>query len=338
LPEGFYHGLASPFCDRQEPAFPSAGVKTNQAALQLFAGSMATCLASGLPPQKALELSGSRVQSEALRETVRTAAAGCAQGLPISEALAPGANNFPRHFLPVVHAGEVSGHQAEAFQLLYQHSVRIAPTLRVVRNTWLYPLICIVFGWIIRTGCYLYFGKYLAAWQFVESTFGTALLLALAGWMLFQLPVIKKTLDALFLQIPILRETQIRMTVVLFFSTFRLAYEAGGLPVVRMFDLALATVGNEVLREDLEKAREVLTQGGTIGAAFDQPDLLEDDFKSLISTGSLSGKLDECFTHIVEQATWQLELTLQAFNQIFQRVIAFSVVMSIVETVFICLQ
>jgi len=297
---------------------------------------MAACLASGLPAPKALELSGAR--TPAFQETVRAAVKQCDQGLTISEALAPQAKNFPRYFLPVVHAGEVSGRQAEAFQLLYQHCVRIGPSLLVMRNTWLYPLVCIVFGWIIRTGCYVCFGKYQAAWQFVETTFGTALLLVLAGWLLFKLASVKNALDFTLMQIPILRETQIRLTVVLFFSTFRMAYEGGGLGVVRMFDLALATVGNDTLRQDLLKAREVLAQNGSIGDAFNEPELLDEDLKGMINTGSLSGKLDESLTQIVEQATWQLDLTLQAFNQVFQRVVALSVAMSIAETVLICVR
>jgi hypothetical protein len=40
----------------------------------------------------------------------------------------------------------------------------------------------------------------------------------------------------------------------------------------------------------------------------------------------------------VASVTEQLEFTLQAFNNIFQRIVAFSVAMSIVETVIICTQ
>jgi len=38
----------------------------------------------------------------------------------------------------------------------------------------------------------------------------------------------------------------------------------------------------------------------------------------------------------VGAATQQLEFTLQTFNRLFQRLVAFSVAMSIVETVFVC--
>ena len=312
-------------------------MRIDNQTLKLFAGSMATCLASGLAAGQALELSGARTQSKALQEAVRTARQRCEQGMTISEGFEPVADRFPRHFLPVLRAGEISGRQAEAFQLLHQHSLRIGPSLRAVRNTWLYPLACIVFGWVVRAGIFVYFGKYHAAGQFVAQTFGTGLLLALAGWLLFKLPPVKRGIDHALLQLPLLRETEIRMAVVLFFSTFRLAYEAGGLGVVRSFDLALATVRNEAIRDDLLQARLSLEAHGSLEDAFAQPALLTDEFKGILHTGALSGRLDQCLAQIVEKATWQLELSLQIFNQIFQRLVVFCVAMSVIETVLLCI-
>jgi type II secretory pathway component PulF len=312
-------------------------MRIDHQTLWLFADSMATCLSSGLTPKKSLELSGSRTRSKGLRETIRIALGRCDQGMPISEALEPGAGIFPHYFLPVIRAGETSGRLVEAFQLLSHHSHRIGPSVRLVRNTWLYPLICIVFGWIFRTGVFLYFEKYHAAWHFVCDTFGTGLLLVLSGWLLFKIQPVKRAIDLVLLQVPLLRETEIRMSVVLFFSTFRLAYEAGGVGVVPMFDLAWETVRNDAIRQDLLKARQILSENGTFGDAFGQSGLLDHDLKGMINTGSLSGRLDRCLTQVVETATRQLDSTLQIFNQFFQRLVAFSVAMSIVETVLICI-
>ena len=58
----------------------------------------------------------------------------------------------------------------------------------------------------------------------------------------------------------------------------------------------------------------------------------------MIATGAAGGKLDQSLIQLVASVTEQLEFTLQAFNNIFQRIVAFSVAMSIVETVIICTQ
>jgi general secretion pathway protein F len=305
--------------------------------LWLFADSMATCLASGMPAQRSLALSGAATRSRALQQVVRVALQRCDQGMWVSEALEPGAGIFPRYFLPVIRAGEAGGRLAEAFQLLADHCRRVGPSMRLVRNTWLYPLVCIVFGWILRTGVFVYFGRHQAAWHFVGATFGTGLLLALSGWLLFKIQWVKRVIDLVLLQIPLLRETEIRSAVVLFFGTFRLAYEAGGLGVVHMFDLAWPTVRNAAIRQDLLPARSILEQNGTFGDAFEKPALLADDIKGMINTGSISGQLDQSLVQIVATATQQLGLTLQIFNQFFQRLVAFLVAMSVVETVLICI-
>jgi len=305
-------------------------------SLRLFADSMAKCLSSGMLPKKSLELCGGALRSKALGAILQIAQKRCDEGMPLAEALEPAARVFPHYFIPVVRAGETSGRLVEAFQLLSDYSHRLGPTVKLVRNTWLYPLVCIVFGWVIRTGVFVYFGKYAAAWQFFSYTFGFAALLVLAGWCLSRIQPVRKLVDHVLLQLPIVRETEIRLAIVLFFSTFRLAYEAGGLGVVVMFDLAWHTVRNRAIRQDLLPVRRVLEENGSFGEAFARPALLEDDFKGVINTGSLSGHLDRSLNQIVETATQQLEFTLQVFNQFFQRLVAFSVAMAIVETVLVC--
>jgi type II secretory pathway component PulF len=139
------------------------------------------------------------------------------------------------------------------------------------------------------------------------------------------------------LQIPVIREAELGLGTVLFFSTFRLAYETGGLAVITMFDLASDTIRNSAIRRDWSRARPVLEERGTFADAFGRLALLEEPFKGLIATGAASGRLDQALTQLVASVTQQLEFTLQTFNNIFQRVVTFCVAMSIVETLTICI-
>ena len=79
-----------------------------------------------------------------------------------------------------------------------------------------------------------------------------------------------------------------------------------------------------------------MDQNGTFEDAFGQLILLEDRFKGLIATGSMSGRLDQTLDKLVALETQDLEFRLQAFNNVFQRIVAFCVAMSIVETITIC--
>lgn len=285
-------------------------MKIDCQTLSLFADGMATCLNAGLPPGRSLELNRFEKQSRALGKLVDAARPRCEQGIPLSEALEPGRKVLPHYFLPVLRAGEAGGRVVEAFQLLSRHSRRIGPSARLVRNTWIYPVILVSFGWVVRIGIYLYFGRLAAAANFFWSSFGISALLVLAGWLLMKRREVKDVVDSLLLQIPIVREAELGLGKVLFFSAFRLVYEAGGLDVVAMFDLASATVRNSAIRRDLLKAREVVQRNGTFKDAFGQLALLENRFKGLIAAGAISGRLVETLDKLVALVSEQLEFAL----------------------------
>lgn len=309
-------------------------MRIDNQTLWLFADAMAGCLGSGLPPSTALGLSGEGKRSKRLREVIRVARQRCDQGMAISDALEPNAKAFPHYFIPVVRAGETGGRLVEAFELLRDYTHRVGPSLTLVRNTWLYPLVCIVFGWVIRAGLFAYFGKYAAAALFIGGTFGGLALTVLAGWLLAKIKPVKRVFDTIRLQLPLVREIETNLATVLFFATFRLVYQAGGLDVVAMFDLAFPTARNTVIRRDLLKARAVLEQRGSFADAFGRLALIDSGFKGAIATGCASGRLDQGFASIVDEANARLTVMLNSFNFIFQRVVAFCVTMSIIETLF----
>ena len=292
-------------------------MKIDNQTLSLFADGMATCLSAGLPPGRALELNRFEKQSKALGKLVDAARQRCEQGMPLSEALEPGRKFLPHYFLPVIRTGEAGGRLVEAFQLLSSHSRRIGPSVRLVRNTWLYPVILVAFGWVVRIGIFLHFGKTAVAWHFFLGSFGTGALVVLAGWLLLKCREVKDAVDLLLLQIPIIREAELGLGKALFFSAFRLAYEAGGLDVVTMFDLASETVRNSAIRRDLLSARGVLKQHGTFADAFGQLNLLEDRFKGLIASGAISGRLDETLDKLVALTSRTARIHASSVQQCF---------------------
>lgn len=311
---------------------PNARVKISLEAVSQFAFSMAACLRSGMPPRKALALSGGTGSPRRLQEAARRAAEEVERGSPISDGLARSNQSFPHFVIPVIRAGEQSGRLAEAFDLIHEHGRRLQPTLKLVRNTWLYPLVCIVFGWVVRAGLLVSFGFNEAAWRFVRDLFLSLMPPVVITWLLIRTRWSRAILDLGFLQLPFLRETIIRFSVALFFATLRLGYDAGGLSVLGAFDLALDTVRNSAVRKDLLKARGVLEDHGTFGDAFAEPALLNDRIKGFIATGALSGHLGSSLDQIIRSETLDLENSLQKVNRVVQILITYGVAMSIVGT------
>jgi type II secretory pathway component PulF len=307
------------------------------AAVGRFAFSMRTCLNAGMGLRKALELSGTTVPPGKLAKAIQVAAEGCERGLPISDGLEKARGVLPHFVVPVIRAGEMSGRLVEAFELIQDYSERLGPTLKLVRNTWLYPLICMVAGATVRTAIFLYFGMWLWAWRFVRDTTLGAAWVALVIWCILNLRLVRSWVDPLLLQIPGLGKAILRLSVILFFSTLRLAYEAGGMSVLSAFDLALATVRNSAVRQDLARARPVLEKNGAFQDAFSESLLLSGQIQESIAVGALSGQLGPSFGQIVRLETLELDVSLQKFNAIYQRVVGYGVAMSIVGTLLLCL-
>jgi type II secretory pathway component PulF len=312
-------------------------MRINFVAVSRFAFSMATCLRSGLAPRRSLELSAAAAGSPPLSRAAANAAKACDEGISISDGLLPAARWLPPFFIPVLQAGELCGRHVEAFELIHQHCNRLEPSLRLLRNTWLYPVICIGTGWVVRIALLLYFGKTNLAWQLLQQVLLTGLGSALVLWAIFQVRALRNLADAVLVQLPLFREALMRVAAVLFFSTFRLGYEAGGLHVVQTFDLALATVPNHTLRKDFAQAREVLNEGGGFEEAFSVPSSFDDTIKGTIAAGALSGHLGKSLEQIVRTETMELEVSLSKFNNLFQRLVAYGVAMSVVGTLLICL-
>ena len=312
-------------------------MRINLTTLGHFSHSMAACLDTGMTPSRALAVCGTHSRSSAFRSCLQAAGELCGQGWLISDGLEKGARLFPRFFIPLIRAGELSGRLAEAFHLLHDYCHRLQPSVLLIRNTWLYPLVCILFGWSIRTGIFVYFGMLSMAWQFVLDSFVKSLLLGLGIALLLKLRFIRYAVDRLLLVVPVVRDAEIHMARALFFETFSLVYKSGATSVLSMFDLALQTVRNGAVRLDFSKARRVLENHGTFGDAFNEPSLLDETEKGLIATGALSGTLDQSMERIVEMGRERLDQTLRVFNWFFLRIMAYAIAMSIVGTILMCL-
>jgi type II secretory pathway component PulF len=311
-------------------------VKPDLELLSWFSYSMGQCLSAGLLPRQALEASGGRAGSPAFRQCIRTAVEHCDQGGSLADALDRSGCPLPHFYVPVVRAGEVSGRLEEAFRFLHEHCQRMNPIMTLVRNTWRFPLVCILFGWVIRTGIFAWFGAWRLALDFIAGTFVMFGLVVLVAYLLLKFDRVRRLVDLLLLQLPAVRKVETELATALFFGTFNLVYKTGGVEVVEMFDLASATVRNTCLRADLLRARRVFEERGSFEEAFAEPAMIEVTYKGLVATGALGGKLDEALDHIVAMTGERLETGLKLFQEFLYRAVVLSVGMSIATTILTC--
>ena len=296
---------------------------------------MSTCLSSGLSTKKSLTLSASKSGSNRLHKYLDTLISGIDQGLTLSDAFETRKGLFPRFYVPVVKCGEESGRVLEAFNFLHDYCKKLDPTLRIVKKTWLYPVILIVFGWVIRASVFIYFGDYRGAFVLIQNTFIRYGVIVLLIHFLLKIRIIKISAEWIRLHLPVIRETEIDLSISLFFESFNLMYKTGGMHDVRMFGLASSTVGNSIIQKDFSKARKELEAGESFGDAFGKLKFLTRAYKETISVGTITGKLDESLDKITDMSTQALDFRLDILNKFLWRIIGLSVAMSIAWTIYV---
>jgi len=294
---------------------------------------MVKCLSSGIDVARSLELSGSSSESKALRRCVRKAIASVKDGATVWEALQTNKKILPHFFVPVVRCGEVSGRLVEAFEYLCDYCHKLRPAAEIVRKTWLYPIVLIAFGWLVRSLLYWIFDSPGAAWQFAQGTFVKFGIIAALFYIVLKLRPARVLFDWIKLQLPLWRETEIDFSINIFFRALNLMYRTGGIHIAKMADMASGTLGNTLIRKDFMRVQDGLLAGESIQESFSGPKLLARVYKDEIAVGAVSGELDRCLDKICEISSRMLTMRLERFNNISLRVVSYSVAMSIVFTV-----
>ena len=300
--------------------------------LSVFCGNLATCLSAGLGVPASLRTSVRYASNRMLKGIAESAADETASGVELAEAIGPSEHRFPAFFVPVVRCGEQSGRLDEAFAYLAEHCALLVRPGRLVRNTWLFPILIVLLGSVIKIALYAVFAPRAAAVAYAGDTLlSYAIAAAVVGAVLI-LPQTKAILDRIELAIPVLRETECDLAANRFFHALNLVYSTGGMRVEAMIRLAAQSVGNRAIRAELLQAAQAVEAGATIAEAFAAPQVVSVEYKEMIHAGEVAGRLEQALATICRLTAQALEERLKTFNRIFQRVLGLAVVASVAGT------
>lgn len=294
--------------------------------IERFCDVMAHCLRAGTEMPRAVELAGGRSDSPVLRRITAQAVEGIRGGDTMAEALEAGRHDFPRFVLPVVRAGEESGRLEEAFAYLRDFCHKLIPTRRIVRNAWMYPLVVFLFGWVVRFVLYLWFAPWEVTRFFILNTLPYYAITIGVIYAVAHLPQTRHVLDLIKLQIPFWREEQVDLAVAVYFETLSLAYEAAGMDVARMGELAAEPVENVCLRRDLLRVAESLAARNTFADSLAGVSFLSRAYLAEVAAGETAGRLEKHLRKIAEAAAEALTFRLEVFNGIVGRLMGYVVV------------
>ena len=298
-----------------------------------FSCNMATCLAAGLGIPGSLTTCGRTFPNLELRAILKSAGKRTTDGMTLFDALEPHKNRFPAFFLPVLRCGEECGRLDEALRYLESHCRDMAEPARMMRNTWLVPLVMMLISTLICTAAYFTFAPVAVAFRYMESSMESYLLLGFAVGLAICVPPLRALCDQLRLFIPVIGPAERELTLNRFFNAMNLLYSTGGRRVETMIRLAAASCENIAIRTDFMNAAKVIESGGTIAEAFAAVGCLSLSYKASIMMGDEAGKLDDAFEMICKESSDAVVALLAGFQQVFFRIVAYSAMMTTVLTV-----
>ncbi len=300
--------------------------------LSRFAGNLATCLAAGIRVPDGLRTCTRSSSTALLPRIAEAAAERSASGIELAAALEPDARHFPPFFIPMIRCGERVGRLDESLRYLEEHCRLLAPPTRMMRNTWLYPLIIVLFGSVVKILAHVFFAPVSQTLSYVIHTLFNYGILAAVLWFFLAVPEAKRILDHLKLVLPVIGPVERELALNRFFHSFNMLYSTGGMRVEAMIRLGAQAIGNTVVRDDVLRAAEVIEGKGTITDAFAAPKTVTEDQKATIGAGEQAGKLEDAFATLSRATAESVQFRLKAFQEVFFRIVALAVTLSIAGT------
>ncbi|MFC1597533.1 hypothetical protein ACFL5Q_06310 [Planctomycetota bacterium] len=161
----------------------------------------------------------------------------------------------------------------------------VARPTRMMRNTWLFPLVIVLAGSIVKMAAYAILAPPTETLAHLARTLTAYGLLAMVVAFVHLVPQARRVLDHMKLSLPVLGQAERELAVNRFFHSFNLLYSTGGPGVEQMVKLAVQAVGNVVVADDLLRAAVVIEAGGTITDAFAAPSAIDDVQSRFLPSG-----------------------------------------------------
>lgn len=294
--------------------FPSLfGVKRRD--LIMLSRQLATLLNSGIAILPALRLLAEQSTSRALRAALTEVADSVQQGQSFSAALAAHPYAFPPLYARTVSVGERTGNLEEVLRRLAAYLEKEQELARRLRDALAYPMFVLVVAVFVvvlmltvalppMVQLFETFGAELpwptrvviAVTHFTTDyglyiLIGALALAAVAAWW-GTLPSGRRVRDALALRLPLVGEVVLAGQVARFARTAGTLVRAG-LPLSEVMELAIATAGNRIVAEALERVRVALLSGQGLAAPLAAEPLFPGLLSQMVRVGEESGTLEE---------------------------------------------
>jgi type II secretory pathway component PulF len=327
--------------------FPSFMRRDMAADVAIFTRQLANLVAGGVPMMTSFSALSSHTENLRLQFILETMQNEVRGGKPLWEALTPHPEAFPPMYINMVRAGEASGQLSSVLNWLADYQEKEQTRRMQIRGALAYPLLLLVAGSLAIVmlivlvvpkfaGMFADFGQ--------KLPLPTLMLLSTAsfcghwGWAVVlgivalvcafryyaRTPRGRFRVDGLRLRIPMLGKLAVKSAMSRFAHTTA-TLMLGGVPLLEALGVVRDVMGNEVLAQATDHAREGMREGERFAERLRATGVFPPFLTHMIGIGEETGDLRNMLNTVAGTYDIEVDTTLKALVSVLEPIIIITI-------------
>jgi len=305
-----------------------------------FTRQLSNLLDSGLTMLNGLSVLMDQSENPHLRHTIGLIRDDVKGGATFSAALAKYPKVFSVLYVSMVASGEISGSLEEVLRRLSDFMEKDEESTSKVRASMAYPALMAFVGFITIFVLLSFVAPRLTA-IFIDLgqalPLPTKILIGVSSlfarfWALIIIAIIiaitvfkrwlktvsgKTVFDTIKLKIPLIGSFIQKVEIARFGRTLGTLIE-NGVPIIRALSVAAGTLGNTLIRQDIEGARKGIVEGASLSESIKKSKYFPAMVTNMIAVGEESGTLERSLFKIADAYDTEIERTIKTITSLLE--------------------
>lgn len=320
----------------------SSGGGVNVEDRAMMTRQLATLLKANIPLVEALNAVSEQVEKPALKEAIGDIKNMVNEGSSFNKGLAKYPKIFNHVFVTMCEAGEASGTLDVILLRLAEFTESENELNSKVKSAMLYPIIMMVFVTLMLGGLFIFVipnmrqifesAEMQLPW-YTEVVFGISgfmvnywyliLIILVGGFFLFRnwkrSESGSRRWDQIILKAPVVGKIA-RLVAVSRFTRTLATLLQGGVPMLMAMDIVKNVVGNSVLAQAIEDARNNISEGESVAVPLRRSEQFPPIVTHMISIGEKTGELENMLTQVSDAYDFQVKTQVQGLTALLEPV------------------
>jgi len=308
----------------------------------VFSRQFAALVNAGVGLVRGLGVLAEECPNPKLKQAVQDVNAEVQQGTSLSDSMRKHPHCFDNLYVSLIQAGEVGGVLDEVLNRLAKLLEDLNRLQNQIRSALTYPVTVGILAVVIFIAMTVFllptfaeiFEQFdadlpvftqimLGISDFLRQPLNWVLAVAviIAGGFLYRryyaTPVGRRTMDRLFLKMPLFGDLIQKTATARFCRTFG-ALSRSGVPILTALEIVRDTAGNQVISDAVEESRQEIQTGGMISLALQKHQVFPIMAIQMISIGEETGELDQMLMKVADFYEDEVEQAVKALTSVIE--------------------